>query len=458
MKYQSLRCRIIPDLVSCVQRWITYPFHFAAEIDDLNSIIRQLDGIYTTNNPNRHKQDIDAVDGNGYTCLHIAVTFGHVAIVVYLLQRGANSTRRPALSTELFRIRSGPNGNTILHHAIESSSPTVESLLVTVYVILRAFPKAAARHNNAHKLPIALLLEKYANIPLFEPNVIVDAVIMLLEAHPLSHDEVNAICSAVYGGAQKKSDMVTNNRQALLLLSKCLASSESDSIQSIPLHICGDSFSGKTTFRSALYFAISPPTNSFLGIDYGANVPKNIYLDAGEEGRTLGVDVEVLSKNKRHWIVHDYGGCHRLHVDHLRLLSSPQSIYVVMVPLFNIRSKKLYDKAEIIDRYTYWLQFLHSIARERDHSRFSIITVINFGQYGGSERSTSIKKALVSRQNWWLDEKCSHHGGHLDELAFISTIVIDASICRLSSRPQRISMRKYKEDYMTPPEKATVLS
>ena len=111
------------------------------------------------------------------------------------------------------------------------------------------------------------------------------------------------------------------------------------------LHVCGHKCVGKSQTVQSLkgtfdcnYF--TKPWNS----------EQNADIDLGNKGRTIGMESHSKINFNYHdqsyqIIINDYGGEEAFHVNHSKFLSIENSIYIIVLPLYDMRTN------DIVDRY-----------------------------------------------------------------------------------------------------------
>jgi ElaB/YqjD/DUF883 family membrane-anchored ribosome-binding protein len=150
------------------------------------------------------------------------------------------------------------------------------------------------------------------------------------------------------------------------------------------VHLCGEGYAGKSMTKKALDKGFS---GSPLFRLTGTNLP-DISI---EDGRTHGMTSSVLEAggvlNKRvRVLIQDYGGQEAFRVNHASYLAAPNSVYIIVVPLWDMRpqqgntSKRVNEPMKlkyIVDKYRDWLKFINSVVPETGH-KVRCITVLNF--------------------------------------------------------------------------------
>ena len=146
------------------------------------------------------------------------------------------------------------------------------------------------------------------------------------------------------------------------------------------VHICGEGYAGKTMTRKALQKTLNV---SEMGWVFLSSVLAPIYK------RTRGMEREVLELNggAMRVLIYDYGGQEEFHANHATHLASPNSVYLLVVPLWDMRPRpkpdddkpvdKPMDLEEMVRTYTKWLKFINSVVQKSEH-KAQCITVLNF--------------------------------------------------------------------------------
>jgi hypothetical protein len=152
------------------------------------------------------------------------------------------------------------------------------------------------------------------------------------------------------------------------------------------VHICGEGYAGKSMTRQALLECF----NSSFGLFLSSALPDI----PSKEGRTLGMVCESLDRSV--WLselttrmrIHDYGGQEAFRVNHASYLSAPNSVYLLVVPLWDMRprtankSQRVDEPMEleyIVEKYRDWLKFINSVVPEST-GKVQCITVLNFAR------------------------------------------------------------------------------
>jgi hypothetical protein len=186
------------------------------------------------------------------------------------------------------------------------------------------------------------------------------------------------------------------------------------------VHICGEGYAGKSMTRQALLECF----NSSFGLFLSSALP-DIPL---EEGRTLGMVCESLDRSV--WLselttrmrIHDYGGQEAFRVNHTSYLAAPNSVYLLVVPLWDMRpqegnkSRRVDEPMDldyIVEKYRDWLKFINSVVPEST-GKVQCITVLNFARQFDAlsahkktyTAENAITRLLEVQDVFWASSQC----------------------------------------------------
>jgi hypothetical protein len=171
------------------------------------------------------------------------------------------------------------------------------------------------------------------------------------------------------------------------------------------VHICGEGYAGKSMTKNALLKSI----NSSPAIRLFSSELPDIAL---EDGRTLGMSSTPLDtggwlKKRVRVVIQDYGGQEAFRVNHASYLSAPNSVYLLVVPLWDTRpqagnkSKRVDEPMEldyIVGKYRDWLKFINSVVPEST-VKVQCITVLNFARQfqalPANKKTYTVEKAII---------------------------------------------------------------
>jgi hypothetical protein len=167
------------------------------------------------------------------------------------------------------------------------------------------------------------------------------------------------------------------------------------------VHICGEGYAGKSMTRQALMKCFNSSTGLFLSSPL-PDIPL-------EDGRTLGMvsasleRAAWLSGGTVRVLLHDYGGQEEFRANHAAHLAAPNSVYLLVVPLWDKRPKaddsnqsvnKPMELKHIVRAYRRWLKFIYSVVSESE-AGVQCITAVNFAeQYKNARGEQKLKEAV----------------------------------------------------------------
>lgn len=185
-------------------------------------------------------------------------------------------------------------------------------------------------------------------------------------------------------------------KESLLLLGKALQSTQL--IATVSIHICGFGTAGKTTLTKTLKRYFNDSVFSFVA--FGKTEPIPIGT------RAMAMEVSQLTKGQKRLVVYDYGGQEEFHVNHAQFLSKAQSVYVIVLALWDPRIDRLMTMEEIGSSYVYWLKFINSVTKS--NSPLTIRTVANFKSKVPSQQHISEVEKLINAiqsQSVWASSR-----------------------------------------------------
>lgn len=142
----------------------------------------------------------------------------------------------------------------------------------------------------------------------------------------------------------------------------CLASAlkSAREYKSCNIHLLGNNMVGKSILSKWLRSFLRP--KSMLKKMFPA-MKANYTLDLLED-RTRGVDsISILSKNTTNFVIHDYSGNEMMHLCYPPILSQDSSVYVIVLPLWNMKADCFVKKQDLISQLLYWMRMIFSVKR-----------------------------------------------------------------------------------------------
>lgn len=263
------------------------------------------------------------------------------------------------------------DGNLALHIAASkgSSIDIIRNLLL--------INSSAASVKNKHgQYPFLLAIHSNASL---------SVLVAIIFAHP---GEFKGLLSAT-------DHLKDEDRRVLSFVISLLK--EKSQLSTARIHLCGNSYSGKTTFRKEL--------KETLGKSFFANHMNSLFVRSHNKDyrqQTIGMECDIFDddSNRRRWIVHDYGGESEFHINHSKFLATPGSVYIIVVALYDFVNSTLLDEDEILLRYRYWVKYIFSIAADPH-----CLTLINFKKRSDEidkDFSNKIEQLISNEQRNWI--------------------------------------------------------
>jgi hypothetical protein len=181
----------------------------------------------------------------------------------------------------------------------------------------------------------------------------------------------NSLSSAVRN--MNSYSQMFNNESSSIIKSLHPIFNNSTSKSVMTLHVCGHECVGKSQTVQSLkrtfdcnYF--TKPWNS----------EQNADIDLGDKGRTIGmeshstINFKYLDQSYQ-IIINDYGGQEAFRVNHSKFLSIENSIYIIVLPLYDKRTNDKVDIDTIIKMFKYWIGLILSLVTNP-----SVLIILNF--------------------------------------------------------------------------------
>lgn len=156
-------------------------------------------------------------------------------------------------------------------------------------------------------------------------------------------------------------------------LMKCylaaLGSKTLTQLQSMHIHVVGEACAGKSETIRRLQEAQKQTIFS----SFKTSSPTLISL---EEGRTRGIESTILVSERQatNFVVHDYGGQEELKINHADSLHRDGSVYVIVLPMWNMLRKSAYSNDEISKQLLKWLRYLYSMYSKVESATHTDVT------------------------------------------------------------------------------------
>ena len=198
----------------------------------------------------------------------------------------------------------------------------------------------------------------------------------------------NSLSSAVRN--MNSYSQMFNNESSSIIKSLHPIFNNSTSKSVMTLHVCGHECVGKSQTVQSLkrtfdcnYF--TKPWNS----------EQNADIDLGDKGRTIGMESHSTINFNYHdqnyqIIINDYGGQEAFRVNHSKFLSIENSIYIVVLPLYDKRTNDIVDIETIIKMFKYWMGLILSLVKIPD-----VLIILNFVKLSEAKYKDFSKNVLL---------------------------------------------------------------
>jgi len=196
----------------------------------------------------------------------------------------------------------------------------------------------------------------------------------------------NSLSSAVRN--INSSPQVFNNESSKIINSLHPIFNKSSSKSVMTLHVCGHECVGKSQTVKSLMQTFD--CNYFTKPWFSK---QNSDIDL-ENGRTIGMECHSRINfyyNDQYYqiIINDYGGQEAFRVNHSKFLSVENSIYIIVLPLYDKRTRDKVDIDTIINMFKYWLGLILSLVKNPN-----VLILLNFVKLSGVEFKDNVLDEL----------------------------------------------------------------
>jgi ankyrin repeat protein len=373
----------------------------------------------------------------------------HVELACALLEFGANSKLKPALSDAESPCEiADVDGNLILHRALIQRTYLCsfdDAYFVNiVLLLLKAYPEGARVRNKSSQLPLNIALENDAAIDVIGP---------LVEATNIRRQEINGICRSALYSSWCNVDSLHYMLYAL---------QRKSTMPSANIHICGDAGAGKTTLRYALIYSLrltsSIKTKSKSDSRLTVSVsPGSVQHDQNSTsasmmaeleplswlgslsparkvrlidvagGRSAGVSVHPVRTQRCILHVHDFAGRKGFRPLFPPFLAKTGSVYVLVLCLWDNLNRRAFTDEEVLATYKEWILLFNTTADPVSGGRASAPCIIVLNTVSEAEvekgRQRRIREMLIEENLRWT--KVSHFAWHLPAVVLPSDYNLD---------------------------------
>ncbi|RYG68569.1 ankyrin repeat domain-containing protein, partial [archaeon] len=146
------------------------------------------------------------------------------------------------------------------------------------------------------------------------------------------------------------------------------------------MHIIGDAYAGKTVCSKWVSSLISANLLAWQNIEL-FDTP----MDISPHERTRGMEtthlehsMTVTDNKVTHYLIHDYAGQEEYLGNHANFLNVPDSMYILVLPVFDKQHKQRISLEKIIERAVYWLRFVFASTKLYPNGRYVCIVMNTF--------------------------------------------------------------------------------
>jgi hypothetical protein len=145
------------------------------------------------------------------------------------------------------------------------------------------------------------------------------------------------------------------------------------------VHLCGEGCAGKTMTRVALMKCFDKPA-TFRLMKALSDIPIMTRRTLGMEfvAQKRVVEISGCGREPLHLLYHDYGGQEEFRANHAAHLAAPNSVYLLVVPLWNPKTNQPMDLVDAVEKYRNWLKLINTVASKSGTAK--CITVLNFAR------------------------------------------------------------------------------
>lgn len=237
----------------------------------------------------------------------------------------------------------------------------------------------------------------------------------------------------------------------------------------INVHLCGEGYAGKTKTKLSLLKTLDVS-------DLGAYLlPSTLPTTEENERRTLGMeraakDCKSADGAPVRVLIHDYGGQVEFRANHATHLRVPNSVYVVVVPMWDLRPGPTHnsrmDRKFMLDNYKNWLKYIYTIAsgsvegtaQQANSGVPHIITVVNFASFSKSRPHElgSVLRDLTAIQTKFNEGR--HRLNFVGSPISLDSVVPEAVRTKLVPKIKEMAQHFYGSGVAVAPCLATVLA
>ncbi|RYH30770.1 ankyrin repeat domain-containing protein [archaeon] len=374
---QSL-LRYYPEAIKTHNRQGQLPLHRAAAMNNAINVVTFL--------IKANSEALEMADSEGNLPVHYAAAFNNVFILKLCLKR----------SKYLYTTAVNNNDGFLPIHMCALHNSTCDK----ARLLIKYNPYALHMRSKYNDLPVhlAVMYNVHKEVVKFMVSHSPDGLLSQHSIHDLLDTRlVNKYQNVQYGYVNRLHNLGSR-----------------------PIHVCGASYAGKTVLAHWLHRKLALQNHSkkthsdHLDQD---NILSRLHsithmFNAGFEGkefkvplhvRTEGVNIKRVRYVNRaasqqvDYILYDYSGKEEYLLNHSRFLSANDSVYIVMVALYDVRARRLRTFDEMFADYSTWLQYIYSTTYSYDQMNRHEVSMSGMNDTGTSS-SNAVSGILNARK------------------------------------------------------------
>eukprot|EP01031_Cornospumella_fuschlensis_P023385 gene23385-28377_t len=169
------------------------------------------------------------------------------------------------------------------------------------------------------------------------------------------------------------------------------------SVSNCHVHICGEGNAGKSVLHHWICELTGPTSTVNSLVDWKRMLGPSKHFITGDNRATTGFVTSqhtyIVDKDKAlQFTLYDYAGQREFKINHSGALSVPDSIYIVVVPLFDMDRKVWLQEYECKARLLDWLKFIYSVMHAKR---------LDWDKLVGKASSVGICKGAADDVDYW---------------------------------------------------------
>lgn len=246
-----------------------------------------------------------------------------------------------------------------------------------IRVLIQAYPPGVGHVDSFGLLPLhyALVGDNFSG-PKGSNGVAFgfkeDTVLELLVAYPEAllvespyyKHPIKALTQGI-NHRDKAERATTMELNLLCVVARRYIQSRHVKVTTVNIHVCGEPNSGK----SVLTHWVEDILKSRFNVKNLLHWHSSYTIPQGPQRHTRGIDTKCVFYNSAdeklfpsiNFLVHDYGGQSEFKVNHWSTLCNPGSIYIIVLPMYDMENKVINDPDTVYGHLLQWLRYIYSV-------------------------------------------------------------------------------------------------